>query len=75
MDQRQARRLIARWAAAACRSLSTEEFVYYSADDMSRLLKAQSELAAELDARGGIPRPPKNPAPPDPNQTTLWEDL
>lgn len=74
MDQRQARRLIARWAAAACRSLSVDEFADHTDADRRRLLKARDDLATDLDVRGGIPRPART-APVDPNQTSLWEDL
>jgi hypothetical protein len=74
MDQRQARRLIARWAAAACRSLSDEELRSHTPADRRRLNRARDDLVTELEVRGGALRPPKQ-QPHDPNQTTLWEDL
>ena len=72
MDQRQARRLIARWAAAACRSLSGDEFEDYTPADRRRLLKARDDLVAELDVRAGAPRQ-RRAAPTDPDQIALWE--
>lgn len=74
MNQRQARRLIARWAASACRSLSHDELHSHTPADQRRLTRARDDLVAELEVRGGALRMPKQQQH-DPNQTTLWEDL